>query len=163
MRGIVVAGVMLAAALIGCGSTSESATQAALQKSADTEAINQIEVTWHRASTTKDLDMMMSVWADSATFTVGPQTYSGKPEIRDFFATKAAPFKAKNTWVSETPAYKIKITVDGDNGTLYFECHYVDVSTRVVQNVVGAYQTVARVNGRWLITASRSATATLGA
>ena len=164
MKGIVkwTMGLLLVTSLTRCGSSSaDSTSQATLQKAADTEAITQIEVSWHKASSTKDLDLMMSLWADNATFTVGPQTYTGKAEIRNFFATKAGPFQPQNTWVSETPAYKLRVTVDGDSGTLYFECHYVDVATRQVKSVVGANQTVARVNGQWLITSSVSATVTL--
>ena len=39
--------------------------------------------------------------------------------------------------MSDTPAYKIRITASGDKGTLYFECHYVDVKTQKVVSVVG--------------------------
>ena len=163
MRRLVIIGVTLGIALIACGSSSsqDSAAQAALQKAADTQAINQIEVNWHKASSTKDLDLMMSLWADNATFTVGTQTYTGKAEIRTFFATKAGPFRPENVWISETPAYKLRITVDGDNGTLYFECHYVDAASRQVKSLVGANLTVARIAGRWQITSSRSATVIL--
>ena len=57
---------------------------------------------------------------------IGTLTYSGKDQIRSFWAT-AAPFQSKNVWVDETPAYKAVITVNGATGTLYFECHFVDV------------------------------------
>ena len=67
-----------------------------------------------------------------ATFNIGPETLDGKAQIRKFFATKAGAFKPENHWVSETPAYKIRMTVDGDKGTLYFECHYVDIKTEKV-------------------------------
>jgi hypothetical protein len=60
--------------------------------------------------------------------------------------------RPKNHWVSETPAYKIRTTVNGDKGTLYFECHYVDPKTRKVIFTAGADQQVARINGRWLVT-----------
>jgi hypothetical protein len=65
--------------------------------------------------------------------------------------------------VSDTPAYKVKATVDGDQGTLYFECHYIDVATRVVKSVVGADMNVARFGNLWLITNSVSATPVWGA
>ena len=48
--------------------------------------------------------------------------------------------------------------MDGDKGTLYFECHYVDVATKQVVAVVSADQDVARINGTWLITHLVSAT-----
>jgi ketosteroid isomerase-like protein len=157
---VIVAGGMVLAA---CGSNqAASATQlAALQKQADMYQIDQIEATWHKAASLKDVDLMMSLWADNATFQIGPQTYSGKDQIRAFVQTKAAPFKAGNDWVSDTPAYKIRITVNGDTGTLYFECHYVEVATRKVVVVVGSDITVRRIHGRWMITNSVSATPTL--
>jgi ketosteroid isomerase-like protein len=125
--------------------------------------IDQIEVSWHKATSTKNLNLMMSLWADNATFTIGGQTYSGKDQIRNFFATKAAPFQPGNTWVSDTPAYKIQVTVNGDKGTLYFECHYLEAATKKAVNVVAANQDVQRINGKWLITTSTNATAALGA
>ena len=87
-----------------------------------------------------------------ATFTIGPgETLSGKAEIRRFWE-QAPVFQPENHWVSDTPAYKIRITVNGDRGTLYFECHYVDAKTRRVVAVTGADQQVARIDGTWLIT-----------
>lgn len=95
---------------------------------------------------------MMSLWAPNATFIVGPgETLTGKDEIRRFWEG-ASTFQPENRWVSETPAYKIRITVNGDKGTLYFECHYVDPKTAKVIRIVGADQQVARIDGRWLIT-----------
>jgi hypothetical protein len=94
----------------------------------------------------------MSLWADDATFTVDAgTTLTGKDEIREFWLG-ARPFQPENHWVSETPAYKLQATVAGDKGTLYFECHYVDPTTKMVVGVVGADQQVARIDGEWLIT-----------
>jgi hypothetical protein len=103
----------------------------------------------------------MSIWAPDSTFTIGPTTLTGKAQIRDFFAHKAAPFQAANHWVSDTPAYKIRITVNGDRGTLYFECHYIDVDTQKVAAAVGADQDVRKINGRWLITKAIASSVTL--
>jgi uncharacterized protein (TIGR02246 family) len=158
-----VAVVLVLIALAACGSDQGAATAAADRKKADLLAIEQIEKTWHKASSTHDVDLMMTIWADNATATLGGETYTGKDQIREFFATKAAPFQPQNHWVSETPAYKIRVTVDGDRGTLYFECHYVDVDTKQVMAVVSADQDVARINGTWLITHLVSATPELGA
>jgi hypothetical protein len=159
-------GVAVAAALVvaACGASSgpAAADTAAAQKDADLYAINQIEVTWHKASSTKNVDLMMSLWADDATFTTAAKTYSGKAAIRDFFATAAAPFKPESSWVSDTPAYKTRATVDGEKGTLYFECDYIDITTKKVMVVVSADQQVARINGVWLIKAAISATPDFG-
>ena len=151
-------------ALAGCsGSAPTPSGQAAdIQRQVDLLAIEQIEVKWHEASSKKDLDEMMSLWADNATFTVGGQTYTGKDQIRTFFATKAKPFQPTTHWVSDTPAYKVRTTIDGDKGTLYFECDYIDPVTKTVENVVGADQVVARINGVWLITNSVAAAPALG-
>jgi uncharacterized protein (TIGR02246 family) len=163
MQKILAPALTLAIVLTACGSGADTAAQDRLRVLADRYAIEQIEVTWHQASSTKDVDLMMTLWADDATATLGGQTYTGKDQIREFFTTQAAPFQAGNDWVSETPAYKIRITVDGDKGTLYFECHYVDVATGKVAAVVSADQDVARINGRWLITKLISATPELSA
>ena len=156
------AAVVLLVGLAGCAGAPGPALVSDTQKQADLYAIDQIEVTWHKASSTKNIDLMMTIWADDATFTTSSKTYSGKAEIRAFFETQAAPFKPGNDWVSDTPAYKVKATVDGDKGTLYFECDYIDVPTKKVQVVVSADQQVVRINGTWLIKAAISATPDLG-
>jgi hypothetical protein len=148
------AALVLALSVVGCGSAGPPASPSAeLQNAADLYAIHQIEANFHKAASLKDVDLMMSLFADNATATFGgDQTYTGKDGIRTFFATKAGPFQPQNTWISETPAYKIRTTVVGDEGTLYFECHYVDVETKTVVSVVGVNQNVTRINGQWLIT-----------
>jgi ketosteroid isomerase-like protein len=159
--------VVLAATLSACGgsggaasATAASAT-AELQEKADLYAIEHIEVTFHKAASTHDVDLMMTLWADDAVATIGGQTYTGTDQIRNLFATKAAPFKPENQWLSDTPAYKLKATVDGNTGTLYFECHYIDVNDKTVVVVVGAQQQVARIGGKWLITELTSTSPTL--
>jgi ketosteroid isomerase-like protein len=160
---ILVLGIVLTLSLTACGGSSSetSAATQALQKQSDLYAIDGIEKTWHKASSTHNVDLMMSIWAPDSTFTIGPTTLTGKAQIRDFFAQKAAPFQAANHWVSDTPAYKIRITVNGDRGTLYFECHYIDVKTQKVMSVVAADQNVQRINGKWLITNASGASPTL--
>ena len=140
----------LGVAGVGYGSWS-SGSALSVQKRADLYSIDQIEATWHRAASRKNLDLMMTLWAPNATFTLGGKTYKGKPAIREVLS-KAGPFQPQNHWISETPAYKIRTTVSGNKGTLYFECHYVDVDTGKVAAVVGADQDVQKIRGKWLIT-----------
>jgi len=103
----------------------------------------------------------MSLWAPNATFTIGPgQTLRGKDQIRRFWLESDS-FQSDNAWVSETPAYKIRITVNGDRGTLYFECHYIDPKTAKVVAEAGVTHTLQKVKGQWLITDSAGSTATL--
>jgi ketosteroid isomerase-like protein len=130
------------------------------QKLADLYRIDQIEKTWHKAASRKDVDLMMTLWAPKATFTIAGKTYTGKKAIRQVFAN-AGPFQPQNHWESDTPAYKIRITVNGDRGTLYFECHYIDVDTQKVAIAVGADQDVQKINGKWLITKAIASSVTL--
>jgi uncharacterized protein (TIGR02246 family) len=151
LRGSAVGVLVVSLAACG-GSGASSPSEQALQRQSDLHEIAQIEKTWHEATSTQDVDLMMSLWAPNATFTIGPgQTLTGKEEIRSFWL-EASVFQPGNHWVSETPAYKIRITVSGDRGTLYFECHYVDAKTEKVVAVTAADEQVARINGRWLIT-----------
>jgi len=165
MRTLFTGGVvaaLLALSLSACGGSGPSSKdEQALQRQADLLAIDQIERTWHKASSSHDVDLMMSIWAPDATFNIGTETLTGKAQIRDFFEHKAAPFRPENHWLSDTPAYKIKTTVNGDKGTLYFECHYIDVTTGKVAAVVGADQNVQKINGKWLIVSSAGATPVL--
>ena len=163
MRALLTGGALgsLVVALAACGGTStSSAADKDLQRQADLYAIDQIEKTFHKATTRHDIDLMMSLWAPHATFTTGPgQTATGKKEIRHTWLTKSKAFT--EDWVSDTPAYKVRITVNGDRGTLNFECHYVDRKTRKVMVVTAADQEVARIDGRWLITSMVGGSATL--
>jgi SnoaL-like domain len=155
----VLAGLVLAVgAYAAIGSTTPSK---AVLKQAALYQIERIEKTWHRAASTKNLDLMMSIWAPNATMTLGGKTYTGTTAIRELFA-KAAPFQPENHWVSDTPAYKVKSTVNGDKGTLFFECHYIDVDTGKVASVVGADQEVRKFNGKWLITDLTASSVALG-
>ena len=157
---VTVALIGLGVLIAGNGAWGKS-SGASAQKLAERYKIDQIEKTWHKAASKKNLDLMMTLWAPKATFTIAGQTYRGKAAIRQVFA-KAGPFQPQNHWESDTPAYKIRVTVNGNTGTLYFECHYIDVKTQKVVSVAGADQTVQKINGKWLITTSAGATPTLG-
>jgi ketosteroid isomerase-like protein len=160
----IAAGALAAGAVLGlaaCGGSGGSGTSAAAQHAEDVMAIDQIEQKWHEAASKKDVNLMMSLWAPDATFQAGPVTVTGRKALRTFFATKAAPFQPQNHWISDTPAYKIRITVNGDKGTLYFECHYIDIDTTRLASIVAADNEVQKINGKWLIVHTDAATPTL--
>jgi ketosteroid isomerase-like protein len=162
MRKLLIAGTagLLVISLAGCGGSSKSsASKQALQRQADLNAIDQIEKNFHRATSRQDIKLMMSLWSPTATLT-SSRTFSGTKEIRRFWL-EAPVFQPENHWVSDTPAYKIRITVNGDRGTLNFECHYVDSKTGELKAVTAADQQVQRINGRWLITDMVGASAPL--
>jgi ketosteroid isomerase-like protein len=139
--------------LVACGSSGGGSIDEGAQRAQDMWAIDHIEKDFHRAQTEKDIDLMMSLYAPNATMTVGPgATASGVDEIRRFWLEDSAPFAAENNWMSDHPAYKLEITLNGDRGTLHFECHYVDIDSSEIVSATTADFDVARIDGKWLIT-----------
>ena len=155
MRKLLIGGAIatLVVALSACGGSSGSAaTEEALHRQVDIYAISQIEKTFHESMSKKDIDQMMGLWTSNATFTYGPgQTATGTDQIRTtWLASKV--FQPETHWSADHPAYKLEVTVNGDRGTLHFECHFIDVKTEEVAAVTAGDFDVARIDGRWLIT-----------
>jgi len=86
--------------------------------------IYQLQAAFHRAKTTQDLDLMMSLWAEDATFVNRSTgiTYSGRDDIRSFWESSGS---FTHHRFSLVPSYKTKIEVHGNEAFLYFECHDV--------------------------------------
>jgi ketosteroid isomerase-like protein len=145
--------VLMAFGFTGCGNDAPDPAAEEMRQQADYWQIDQIEKNFHHATTAKDIELMMSLWAPNATLTVGPgETAAGLDEIRRFWLEKSSAFQESIHWVSDHPAYKVEITVNGDRGTLHFECHYVDYDTGKVAFATTGDLDVARIDGRWLIT-----------
>jgi ketosteroid isomerase-like protein len=139
--------------LAACGGSGAGSTGDQSRRFQDMWEIDRIEKDFHRAQTHKDIDLMMSLFAPNATMTVGPGvTATGVDEIRRFWQEDSAPFDPANEWMSDHPAFKLEITVNGELGTLHFECHYVDVETGEVVGATAADFDVAQIEGSWLIT-----------
>jgi hypothetical protein len=117
---------------------------------------HKIEITFHEAGTTKNLDLMLSLFADDATLTSGGKTYTGKDQVRSYWQA-AGPFQPQNQWVAYTPAFRIKYTVEGDAAHLYFECLYVDKVANKIAAHTNSNDTLVRVNGKWLIKEMKAA------
>jgi ketosteroid isomerase-like protein len=144
---------LLSVVLVACTGPTDGSSGEPGRRFQDMWEIDQIEKDFHHATTTKDIDLMMSLFAPNATMTVGAgETASGVDEIRAFWLEQSASFEPENEWISDHPAYKLEITVNGDRGTLHFECHYVDAKTGEVVSVTAADFDVARMGGAWLIT-----------
>src|SRR4029450_12328706 len=91
MIGLIVA--VLAVALTACGDEAADPAAEEMRQQSDYWLIDQIEKDFHHATTTKDINLMMSLWAPNATLTVGPgETASGSDEIRQFWLTKSQGF-----------------------------------------------------------------------
>ena len=130
---------------------SAGAKNDAVQREADPYLIDQVEVKFHRATSTHDLNLMMSLWAPGAVFNIDQQTLTGKAQIRHWFATENKAFMPNHHWESDTPSYKIRISLNGDKATMYFECHYIDPKTSQVVAVAGVDHTLQKIDGKWLI------------
>ena len=157
MRKLVMGGALgvflLSVVLVACGGSGSGSDGDASRRFEDMWEIDQIEKDFHGAMSDKNIDQMMALFAPNATMTVGPgETATGTEEIRTFWEEKSATFAPENQWISDHPAYKLEITVDGDRGTLHFECHFVDAKTGEVVSATAADLDVARIDGSWLIT-----------
>jgi len=150
---ILVAVAALVFALSACGGSSgSSASEQAVQKQADVYAIDRIERSFHESISKKNIDEMVGLFAPHATGTFGPgKTATGKKEIRSVWL-KSKAWEPTTHWLSDHPAYKLKVTVDGDRGTLHFECHFIDVDSGKIAALTAGNLDVARIDGRWLIT-----------
>jgi len=85
------------ASLTGCGgSGTPSAAELQMQKEASLYEIEGIEKTFHKAATTHDVKLMMTLFAPGAVFNIGTETYTGLAQIKNFFATKNKAFMPQN-------------------------------------------------------------------
>jgi ketosteroid isomerase-like protein len=143
----------LVIAFSACGGSSATSEQGeAVQGQVDRYQISQIERSFHEAISKKDINMLVGLFAPNATGTFGPgKTVTGKEQIRQVWLQSVA-FKPETHWLSDHPAYKLKVTVDGDRGTLHFECHFIDIDTGRVAALTAGNLDVARIDGHWLIT-----------
>ncbi|HWE83008.1 MAG TPA: nuclear transport factor 2 family protein [Gaiellaceae bacterium] len=149
-------------ALAGCGGSGKpSAAELQTQRQATLYQIEQIEKTFHEAATTHNVNMMMTLFAPGAVFNLGTETYTGLAQIRKFFATKNKAFFPQNHWVADTPSFRIKTTINGDKGTLYFECDFIDTKTNRLMAAIGVDHQVQKIDGKWLIVDSSAAPTSL--
>src|ERR1700722_13508872 len=124
---------------------------------ADILAVRNIEIIFHTAGSvlpTKDLDLMMSLFADDAVLTDTAhdnKVYRGKEQVRTYWADVSGPFRPEHHWIGYTPAMRIKSHVTGNRATLYFECLWMDVDS----NAIGAHpfssMDLAGVKRQWLV------------
>jgi ketosteroid isomerase-like protein len=120
--------------------------------------IYQLQAAFHRAKTTQDLDLMMSLWAEESTFTNNStgMTYVGSDQIRAFWKGSGS---FTHHRFSLVPSYKTKITVHGDEAFLYFECHDIgefasssfdDPTVKTIVNDTFLAGTLRNIHGEWL-------------
>jgi hypothetical protein len=124
---------------------------------ADILAVRNVEITFHTAGSvlpSKDLELMMSLYADDAVLTDTAhdnKVYRGKEQVRTYWVDVSGPFRPEHHWIGYTPAMRIKSNVTGNTAALYFECLWMDVDTNAVGAHAFSSMDLARVNGRWLV------------
>ena len=120
--------------------------------------LHQVEIVFHTAASTKNLELMMSLFADDASLSVGGKTYAGKDQVRGYFATVAGSFQPQNQWVAYTPPHRIRFEVNGDRAHLYFECLYVDAKAKEIKAHTFSDDNLIRVGGKWQIKEMKAGT-----
>lgn len=124
---------------------------------ADILALRNVEVTFHTAGSVlpeKNLDLMMSLYGDDAVLTDTAhdnKVYSGKAEVRRYWADVSGPFRPEHRWIGYTPAMRMRAEVDGDKATLYFECLWVDVDKEAIGAHSFSDMKLVRLHGHWVV------------
>jgi hypothetical protein len=115
--------------------------------------IYQLQAAFHRAKTTQDLDLMMSLWAPDGTLTVEgvPNSpYTGTAALRVFWQNSGS---FTNRRFSLVPSFKTQIGVHGNQAWLYFECHDIgdyDLPSRFIASDTFLAGTVRHLGGNWV-------------
>jgi ketosteroid isomerase-like protein len=112
--------------------------------------LHKIEIAFHEAGSTRDLGLMLSLFADDAVMIAKGRTYTGKEQIKGYWQAHPA-FQPQAEWVGYTPAFRIRYDVHGDQAHLYFECLWVDKAAGKIAAHTNSDLTLARINGQWLI------------
>jgi uncharacterized protein (TIGR02246 family) len=139
--------VLPAAIALSLGVASQTSAD---ENTEDFMGMHKIEIIFHEAATTKNLDLMLSLFAVDATLTSGGKTHQGKEQIKKYWQA-AGPFQPQNDWVAYTPAFRIKYEVEGDRAHLYFEYLYMDKAANKIGAHTNSEDTLVRVDGKWLI------------
>ncbi len=124
------------------------------RESVQVAEIYQLQAGFHRAKSHQDIDLMMSLWADDATFNNAGTLLTGAAEIRAFFLSSGSWLHPRMSFV---PSYKDVIDVDGNTAFLYFECHDVALTDESPTKPAGSLVThlffagtVRQVRGDWV-------------
>ncbi|HEV2351945.1 MAG TPA: nuclear transport factor 2 family protein [Terriglobia bacterium] len=142
--------VALAAAVLSVGS---SFTQVSAPESTQVGEIYELQAAFHRAKSTQDIDLMMSLWAPDGILNVqgDPNSpYIGSDRLRAFWLSSGS-FTHRR--FSLVPSFKTQINVQGDQAGLYFECHDVgdyDLASRSIVADLFLAGTVRNVDGKWV-------------
>jgi hypothetical protein len=115
--------------------------------------IYELQSAFHRAKSTQDLDLMMSLWPEGSRINVqgDPNSpYVGSETLRTFWLNSGS---WKSHRLSLVPSFKIQIDVKTDDeGWMYFECHDVDNYDQPTRSIIADLYlggTIKNIDGRW--------------
>ena len=115
--------------------------------------IYQLQAAFHRAKTTQDIDLMMSLWHPDGVLMVqgdANSPYGGFDRLRTFWLGSGS-FTHRR--FSLVPSFKIQIDAHGNRAFLYFECHDVgnfDLADRSIASDTFLAGRISRVEDRWV-------------
>jgi hypothetical protein len=115
--------------------------------------IYQLQATFHRAKTTQDIDLLMSLWAPDASLTIpgNPNSpFVGLDQIRALLLTTGSFVHSRFSLV---PSFKVQIDVHGDEAFFYEECHDIgnfDLPTRYIASSTFLAGTLRKAQDAWL-------------
>ncbi|MGA7672960.1 MAG: nuclear transport factor 2 family protein [Nitrolancea sp.] len=132
---------------------AQAGAEASDSASAQVARIYQLEADFHRAQTTQDIDLMMSLWDPDGTlvFEGNPQSpFDGYDQIKAFWLSSGT---FTHRLISLVPSFKIQIKVHGNEAYLYFECHTIgdyDLPTRFFAGDLFLAGTIHKARDRWV-------------
>ena len=156
----VAVGVLVGALAASGGSSASSASEQEMRRNADLWEIDQLEKSFHRATSRKDIELMMSLYAPNATFTFPGSTAVGKKEIRQFWLERRCRSARKQLDLRHA---RVQGPHHGQrrqgHAVLRVPLHRREDGRSMA--VTAADGDVERIDGRWLITNIAGASATL--
>jgi ketosteroid isomerase-like protein len=156
-------GTALGAAAWALPGVAHAGTAPGTPENVQVAEIYQLQAAFHRAKTTQDLELMMSLWAPDATLAIqgDPHSpYTGTAALRAFWQNSGS-FTHRR--LSLVPSFKTQIDVQGNQAWLYFECHDIgdyDLPSRFIASDTFLAGTVRNLGGSWVfsdMTAGKSA------
>jgi len=115
--------------------------------------IYELQAAFHRAKTTQDIDLMMSLWDPNGILNVqgDPNSpYVGFDQLKAFWLSSGS---FTHQRFSLVPSFKIRIDVSGNQASLYFECHDIgdyDLPTRFIASDTFLVGTLQNMSGKWV-------------
>jgi hypothetical protein len=115
--------------------------------------IYELQAAFHRAKTTQDIELMMSLWDPNGILNVqgDPNSpYVGFDQLKAFWLGSGS-FTHRR--FSLVPSFKIQIKDNDDQVSLYFECHDVgdyDLPSRFIASDTFLAGTLLHLDERWV-------------